>query len=222
MSLSRRKFLGVLAALPFVGSATAKVLAATPDVLAPRRAPKFLLLFGPRGGGKTTQALKLLVEHCRQNKNALAVIMSPVTCMALKGGAFSRLCDEILPEAGVEFSSPKCDYNHRPIVWIKNNHGGWSMAMVVGCYRKTGAFLDLRPSFIFAPDLEENLETQFLEAASSIGGRDGVFVGECRPDDPDHWIYRRWWVDRKSGFDAQYVPVNVDTGPMIEGQWRKT
>jgi hypothetical protein len=139
----------------------------------PRQTPKqrelflanerYILCHGPKGGSKSYGVLDKLVQHCYDNRNALAMILVVVQNMAVKGGAWDKLINEVLPRwkdgnteplnvlkdgkwvpnpkagekmddgLGLHYSDVKYDQNHYPFIWIQNKHGGWSMIAVLSC-----------------------------------------------------------------------------------------
>lgn len=189
---------------------------------------RFILAWSEKGSGKTVACLHKLVKHCYENDNALALILVRVRSMANKGGAWDKLQSMVLPEwrigLGLQFSDVKFDSQHNEFVWIANQYGGWSMAVLVSAPH-AGQLRDrirgYEPSFVFGDELTSCDSVEYFQAvAAQIGRRpfvDGMqqYVGACNPEGPSHWVYQKWFVqafDEETGewdpdFENIYFPI---------------
>lgn len=188
---------------------------------------KYILCWGPKGGAKTYGAMDKLIQHCYDNKNALALILVRVQNMAVKGGSWDKLISEVLPRwrdgnrtrdgkktdegLGLHYSDVKFDANHCPFIWIQNRHGGWSMVTVMSCPHANQLRQRIRgvePSIVFLDEATSCDTPEYFESvAAQLGRRPQVqgvqqFIAATNPEDPDHWVYLKWFVE----------PFNPDTG----------
>lgn len=176
---------------------------------------KYILCWGPKGGAKTYGGVEKLVKHCYENVNAFALILVRVQNMAVKGGAWDKLINEVLPKwkdgLGVVDSGVKTDANHCQYIWISNQHGGWSMITVMSCPHANQLRQRIRgvePSIVLVDELTSCDSVEYFESVAAQLGRrpliKGVqqFIGACNPEGPSHWVYKKWFVE----------PFNDDTG----------
>lgn len=185
---------------------------------------KFILIWGPKGGSKSFGAMDKLVQHCYDNKNALALIVVVVQNMAVKGGAWDILTTEVLPRwrdgnwdpadttresktdsgLGLNYTNVKYDPNHCPYIWIQNKFGGWSMATVLSCPNAGQLRLRIRgvvPSFVFLDEATSCSGPEYLESVAAQLGRRAMvqgpqqFIAACNPEDPENWVYKKWFEE---------------------------
>ena len=189
---------------------------------------RFILAHGEKGGAKTYGCLSKLVRHCYENDNALALILVRVRSMANKGGAWDKLQAAILPDwksgLGLSYSDVKFDTQHNEFIWIQNQYGGWSMAVLISAPNASQLRERIRgyePSFVFVDELTSCNSPEYFQAvAAQIGRRpfvDGMqqYVAACNPEGPSHWVYQKWFVqafneetgDWDPDFEAIYFPV---------------
>jgi len=176
---------------------------------------KYILNWGPKGGAKSFGCVDKLVKHCFENKNAFALILVRVQNMAVKGGAWDKLINEVLPRwkegLGIQDSGVKTDANHCQYIWISNQHGGWSMISVMSCPHANQLRQRIRgvePSIVFVDELTSCDSVEYFESVAAQLGRrpliTGVqqFIGACNPEGPSHWVYKKWFIE----------PFNEETG----------
>lgn len=181
---------------------------------------KYILLHGPKGGSKTFGALDKAVQHCYDNKNGLVLILVRVQNMAVKGGSWDKLISEVLPRwkdgntnkkgkklddgLGLHYTDVKFDANHCPFVWIQNKHGSWSMITVMSCPHANQLRQRIRgvePSMVFLDEATSCDTPEYFESVAAQLGRrpqvEGVqqFIAATNPEDPDHWVYLKWFVE---------------------------
>ena len=181
---------------------------------------KSLLIWGPKGGAKSYGAGDKLVKHCYENRNAFGLIIVKVQNMAVKGGAWDKLITEVLPRwrdgnrdrdgnkqdegMGLHYSEVKFDANHCPYIWIQNQHGGWSMISVMSCPHANQLRQRIRgvePSIVLVDELTSCESVEYFESvAAQLGRRPQVegpqqFIGACNPEDPDHWVFLKWFIE---------------------------
>lgn len=189
---------------------------------------RFILAWGEKGSGKSIGCLEKLVRHCYENDNALALILVRVRSMANKGGAWDKLQSSVLPVwkagLGLDYSEVKFDTQHNEFIWIQNQYGGWSMAVLISAPHATQLRERIRgyePSFVFVDELTSCDSPEYFQAvAAQIGRRpfvDGMqqFVAACNPEGPSHWVYQKWFVqafNEETGewdpdFENLYFPI---------------
>lgn len=185
---------------------------------------KSILCWGPKGGAKSYGCVEKLVKHCYRNRNALALILVTVQNMAVKGGSWDILTNEVLPKwrdgnpdpkdktgqtrtdegMGLHYSEVKYDANHCPFIWIQNRYGGWSMITVMSCPHANQLRLRIRgvaPSMIFLDEATSCSSHEYYEsAAAQLGRRPQVedpqqFLAATNPEDPDHWVFLKWFIE---------------------------
>lgn len=166
---------------------------------------KYTLLHGPRQTGKTFCALSKLVQHARDNKNALCMIILDYRMMGEEGGAWHKLLYEILPiwkaGCGLTWTEPRETKSKHMYIWISNRFGGWSRVLFISM--PVGSFVQdrvkgIEPSFIFV-DEAQTLESDayFKYIVQQIGRRRDIALQQiiycCNPAGPSHWIYKRFF-----------------------------
>ena len=181
---------------------------------------KYILIWSGKGAAKSFGALDKLIQHCYDNENALALILVRVQNMAVKGGSWDKLVAEVLPRwrdgnrdrdgnklddgLGINYSEVKFDANHCPFIWIQNQHGGWSMITVMSCPHAGQLRQRIRgvePSIVFLDEATSCDTPEYFESvAAQLGRRPKVkgvqqFIAACNPEDPDHWVYLKWFIE---------------------------
>lgn len=185
---------------------------------------KAVLCWGPKGGAKSYGCVEKLVKHCYRNRNALAMILVTVQNMAVKGGSWDILTNEVLPKwrdgnpdptdptrerrtdegMGLVYTDVKYDANHCPFIWIQNKYGSWSMITVMSCPHANQLRLRIRgvaPSMIFLDEATSCSGHEYYEsAAAQLGRRPQVedpqqFIAATNPEDPDHWVFLKWFIE---------------------------
>lgn len=180
---------------------------------------RFILAWGEKGSGKSIGALEKLARHCYENDNALALILVRVRSMANKGGAWDKLQSAVLPVwkagLGLDYSDVKFDTQHNEFIWIQNQYGGWSMAVLISAPHANQLRERIRgyePSFVFLDELTSCDSPEYFQAvAAQIGRRpfvDGMqqFVGACNPEGPSHWVYQKWFIQAFNEETGEWDP----------------
>lgn len=112
---------------------------------------------------------------------------------------------------GLNYTEVKFDANHCPFIWIQNKHGGWSLITVMSCPHANQLRQRIRgvePSIVFLDEATSCDTPEYFESvAAQLGRRPQVetvqqFLAATNPEDPDHWVYLKWFVE----------PYDADTG----------
>lgn len=181
---------------------------------------KYVLCWGPKGGSKSFGVSNLCVKHAWENENALVLIMVRVQNMAVKGGAWDILINEVLPRwrdgnmdregnkldegFGLVYTDVKYDQNHCPYVWILNRYGKWSMISLMSCPHANqlrDRIKSVVPSMVFLDEVTSCDDVIYFQSpAAQLGRRPRVkgiqqFIGATNPEDPEHWAFKRWFID---------------------------
>lgn len=199
---------------------------------------RYILSWSEKGTGKTVGGLHKLVKHCYDNRNALAIILVRIKSMANKGGAWDKLQSWVLPEwrdgLGLHYSEVKMDPQHNEFIWIQNQYGGWSMALIISAPHANQLRERIRgyePSFVFADELTScDSDIYFTSVAAQLGRRPFVddvqqFVAACNPEGPSHWVYKTWFVsafNEENGewdkdFSNIYFPIDENRANLNAG-----
>lgn len=180
----------------------------------------YILCHSEKGPGKTWGCLDKLVRHCYENENAMALIVVTVMSMANKGGAWSKLQEDILPSwrdgnrdrdgkllddgMGLHFSDVKFDKQHNELIWIQNQYGTWSCVVMISAPHASQLRLRIRgyePSFVFVDELTSCDSPIYFTSITAQQGRrryiEGPqqYIAATNPDDPGHWVYQKWFVE---------------------------
>jgi PBSX family phage terminase large subunit len=177
---------------------------------------KFVLAHGERGSGKTFAVLHKIVKHLYDNDGAMACITVVTRSSAILGGAWTKF-QKVLhiwqDGLGLEGEGKKGEFmfkmddGRNRYVWIKNCHGGWSMAFLKSLQhaehikeRVKGMEFSI---FFFDELTETDDERYFTDTIQQLGRLPGIspqqFIGACNPSDEgeDHWVHKRFF----QGFD---------------------
>jgi hypothetical protein len=153
MSLSRRKFLGVLAVLPFAGGMAARALAAEqqPDALnldellkvcyeVKRNRESIQWTDGTWEG--RNRCVNLAIEHAKRTGNGLVLFVDTERMHPLwhRVAALDAGC------VGAPISEPKRDALYSPYRWISVSGNRYSM--LKGTTANPDAFRGMEPSFV--------------------------------------------------------------------------
>lgn len=211
---------------------------------------KYILCHAEKGPGKTYGALTKLVKHCYLNENALALIVVTVRSMANKGGAWSKLQEMVLPTwrdgnrdrdgklldegMGLHYTDVMFDSQHNEMIWIQNQYGGWCMVILVSAPHANQLRLRIRgyePSFVFVDELTScDSPIYFTSIAAQLGRRLYIegpqqYVAATNPDDPEHWVYKKWFIEpfnEETGehdpdYRTIYFPIIENIGNLVVG-----
>lgn len=199
---------------------------------------KFMLAHGERGSGKTYACLHKLVRHLYENDGAMACITVVTRSSAILGGAWSKF-QKVLQiwEDGIGLQGEgkegefvfKMDDGRNRYVWIKNMHGGWSMAFLKSMQHADQIkerVKGMEFSFFFFDELTEtDDERYFTDTIQQLGRLPGIhpqqFLGACNPPDEgeDHWVYKRFFTgfdDPNSKIPKKRTDYGVFHVPMTE------
>jgi len=197
----------------------------------------FLLAYGEKGSGKTVGLLYKLVRHCYENKNALALIVSP-SIRTGKEGVLFDLENLVLPDwergIGLHHTSAKLDPNTKDRhLWIANIHGGWSKVLLVSIPFAEAVeprIKALSPSMVYVDELTEcKGRNYFTYVAAQLGRRRDIdgpqqYTASCNPEGPSHWVYKVFMeepLDEETGerdkdFSVHHVPIKENAKNLPE------
>lgn len=211
---------------------------------------KYILAHAEKGSGKTIAVLHRLVKHCYLNENALALIVVSVRSMANKGGAWSKLQEMVLPTwrdgnrdregkllddgMGLHYTDVMYDSQHNELIWIQNQYGGYSMAILISAPHANQLRLRIRgyePSFVFVDELTScDSPIYFTSIAAQLGRRLYIegpqqYIAATNPDDPEHWVYKKFFIEpfnEETGewdknFRNIYFPIGENIDNLTEG-----
>lgn len=196
---------------------------------------RYICAHGERGSGKSIAALHKLVQHCRDTRNALAVIIVDVRRMAEEGGAWHKLQHMVLPEwkrgCGLEYTDQKTNTSKDIFIWISNRFGGWSRVLLLSMPHDTfvkDRVKGIEPSFIFV-DEAQTLESAnyFKYIVQQLGRRAQAPLQQiiycCNPAGPSHWLYERFFIfpvtldeNGEPGWNPKYAVFHVPIAENIE------
>lgn len=160
-----------------------------------------VLLVGEKGSGKSFLGLCTLVQHCYDNDNALAVIIS--TTISLAGhGALYELENFVLPTfrdgnrhplyhldgtnnplagklkdggIGLKYTQARPDpISKDRYLYIQNRFGGWSMVLIKSILYPSQVqprFTGITPSFIYVDEITETTGDEYFTFLSIQLGR---------------------------------------------------
>jgi hypothetical protein len=205
---------------------------------------KYILMYGERASGKSIGALHMLVEHCYENQNALAVIIVGVKRQAEEGGAWHKLITMVLPEwkagKGLDYTSEKTNVAKDKFIWISNRHGGWSRVLLLSM--PVGAFVadrvkGIEASFVFVDEAQtlegdENGQSPYFNALiQQVGRIAGIpyqqVVYCANPAGPSHWLYKRFFIaainpdtqERDPAYSVYHVPISENIKNLPPGYY---
>jgi hypothetical protein len=179
----------------------------------------FCCLHGARYTGKTFAGIHALIEHCRENRNARALVIVLTGRQGEEGGAWYKLNHFALPEwhrgCGLEYTEPKTNKYKDVFIWISNRHGGWSKVVLLSMPFE-GFVADrikgMEPTFILVDEAQTlQTDTYFTSIVQQLGRDPAIYhqpiVYCCNPAGTTHWLYKRFFVDP---YDAETGGVNKD------------
>jgi hypothetical protein len=181
----------------------------------------YILAAGEKGSGKSVGCLHLLVRHCYEENDALALVLAPQIRTGKEGALYDlqwvldiwkngNWKDRTQTERtdggmGLQYTEPSLDPNTKDrILLIQNRHGGWSKVILISIpYAEVveKRMKDLSPSFVYVSEITE-LESKafFTYVSQQLGRRRGIegpqqYVASCNPEGPSHWVYEVFFVD---------------------------
>lgn len=183
---------------------------------------KYILLDAERASGKTVVALDMLVDHCFNNKNAMAALVVRESSMAKDGGAWDKLIHRNLDiwkngnikertgertDTGIGLKcSPvtRDPETKKPFFWLLNRYGTWGKVVCISL--PVGAHIKDRIrgpeySFILVEEAQAtDTDDYFVEVIQQVGRRQGIdwqqqVIYTCNPKGPSHWLYKKFFVD---------------------------
>lgn len=179
----------------------------------------YILCWSEKFSGKTVGCLHKVMKHVYENKNAFAILLTRTGNMSKDGGSWHKLITYVLPEwekgLGIKYKFGT-DKQHNTFVWVENIHGEWSMIMdtsAPNADQLEDRFKGREPSIVFVDELTSCDSDKYFKAISAQLGRrpdvTGVqqYLAATNPDDPEHWVYKKWFVD---AFDE------------VTGEWSKS
>lgn len=131
----------------------------------------------------------------------------------------NSLIDEGL---GIEYSDVLFDSQHNEYIWVENQHGGWSMIVLISAPHANQLRDRMRgyePSIALVDELTSCDSIEYLRAvAIQIGRREGIdgpqqYMAACNPEGPSHWVHKVWMeesFDPITGlWDPDYHRIHV-------------
>lgn len=170
----------------------------------------------------TVSALHKLVQHCRDTRNALAVLIVDVRRMAEEGGAWHKLEKVVLPEwqkgCRLEFTPSRMNPSTKDTyLWIGNRFGGWSKVLLLSMPHDSfvrDRVKGIEPSFIFVDEAQTlDSDNYFKYVVQQLRRPEAPLLQIiycCNPAGPSHWLYQRFFI--------MPVQLNEETG---ESAWNK-
>lgn len=199
------------------------------------------LLHGPRFSGKTVGGVHALIEHCRENFNARAIIIVLTGRQGEEGGVWHKLNHTALPEwrdgCGIAFTEPKTNKYKDLFIWISNRYGSWSKVVMLSMPFE-GFVADrikgMEPTFILVDEAQTLQSDTYFSSIVQQLGRDVKIKHQpivycCNPDGPSHWLYKRFFiypVDDKTGkwnkdYFVKAVPLSDNARHVPEAYIRR-
>jgi hypothetical protein len=179
---------------------------------------KFMLLHGPRFSGKTMIGVHKVIKHLYDNDGAKACLVTLTRSQATLGGLWEKFQSALnvwadglgLEGEGKngEFIFKQDDARNR-YVWIKNAHGGWSMAFLRSMMHgdQIAARVKSMEFTIYLYDeLSDTDDPQYftkpiqqLWRIPHVAMDQQQFIGCCNPseDGEDNWVHKQFL----QGFD---------------------
>lgn len=190
---------------------------------------KYILCQSERGTGKTEVALHKMVQHCRDTRNALAIVMVDIRRMAEEGGAWYKLQTRVLPAwkrgCGLVFTHTRMNPATKDsYIWIGNRFGGWSRVLLLSMPHDSlvaDRMRGMEPSFVLV-DEAQTLETDnyFKHVVQQLGRRPEAPLQQiiycCNPAGPTHWLYQRFFItpvsldeDGNQTWNSNYANIHI-------------
>lgn len=181
---------------------------------------KYILAWSEKFSGKTFGCLCRVMKHAYENDNAFVIILTRTGNMSLDGGAWHKLVTEVLPQwedgLGIKWKTGQ-DKQHNVFVWMTNANGNWVMILNTSApnpEQLAERFRGREPSMVFVDELTSCSTDQYFKAiAAQLGRRPGIpeeeqiYLAATNPDDPEHWVYRRWFGDDGNGLGPEYEAI---------------
>lgn len=186
----------------------------------------------------TYACMHKLVRHLYDHDGAMACITVVTRSSAILGGAwtkFQKVLHIWADAIGLQGEGKngefvfKMDDGRNRFCWIRNSHGGWSMAFLKSLQHAEHIkerVKGMEFSFFFFDELTEtDDERYFTDTIQQLGRLPGIhpqqFLAACNPPDEgeDHWVHARFF----QGFDDPHARApkrSIDYGvfhlPMTE------
>lgn len=201
----------------------------------------FNLLYGERYSAKTTAGLFALVDHCRENFNARALLIIPTGRQGTEGGAWHKLNTWVRHDyeknGAAVFTDPKENKYKDLYIWISNRFGGWSRVVMLSMPFE-GFVADrvkgMEPTFVLVDEAQGlTSDTYFKHLVQQLGRDPHVphqpVVYTCNPAGPSHWLYNRFFimpVDQETGkwndnYYVQHVPISDNKHNLPKYYWER-
>ena len=160
-----------------------------------------VLLVGEKGSGKTNVGLTMLVQHCYDNDNALAVIIATTISLATRGPLY-ELENFVLPKFRDGNRYPPCNLDGTPnpmagrlkdggmglsytatktdniskdrYIYIRNRFGGTSTVLIMSILYPSHVqprFTGITPSFIYVEEITQTVSDEYFTFLSIQLGR---------------------------------------------------
>ncbi|SRR6266496_1511798 len=164
--------------------------------------------------GKSVVGVHALVDHCRENFNARALIIVPTGRQGQEGGAWYKLNSFIRADweknGAAVFTEPRENKYKDVYIWISNKYGGWSRVVLLSIpYEGFVAprVKGIEPTFILVDEAQTlETDTYFKHIVQQLGRDPHIphqpIVYTCNPSGRSHWLYERFFI----------MPVDEETG----------
>lgn len=183
------------------------------------------LLFGERYSGKTVVGVHALVDHCRENFNARALVIVPTGRQGEEGGAWHKLNTFVRDEwehgGAAIFTEPRQNKYKDTYIWISNKYGGWSRVVLISMPYEgfvAARVKGIEPTFVLVDEAQTlESDTYFKHLVQQLGRDPKIphqpIVYTANPAGPSHWLYIRFFiqpVDEKTGkWNDNYYVVHL-------------
>src|ERR1041385_4755660 len=164
------------------------------------------LLFGERYSGKTVVGCHALVDHCRENFNARALVIVPTGRQGEEGGAWHKLNTFIRAEweqgGQTLFTEPRQNKYKDTYIWISNKYGGWSRVVLISMPFEgfvAPRVKGIEPTFVLVDEAQTlETDTYFKHLVQQLGRDVHIahqpIVYTANPAGPSHWLYHRFFI----------------------------
>src|SRR6266550_128369 len=167
---------------------------------------KYILVWGERMSAKSYLGILAMVDHCRENFNARALVIVPTGRQGEEGGCWHKLNTEVRGDyernGGTIFTDPRQNKYKDTYIWISNKFGGWSRVVLISMpYEGFVAprVKGIEPSFILVDEAQTlDTDTYFKHLVQQLGLdrriKHKAIVYTANPAGPSHWLYDRFFV----------------------------
>lgn len=165
----------------------------------------FNFIWGERYSGKTFGGIHALVDHCRENANARALIIVLTKRQGEEGGVWHKLCTSIRREweegGNAVFTEPRVNAIKDVSMWVSNKYGGWSRIVLVSMPVESSIADRVKGTewtFILLDEAQVLQSPTYFTAIVQQVGRDPNIPHQpvvycANPAGQSHWLYERFF-----------------------------